>query len=373
MAELGVIESLADINPNVWNEWVGDYPFMRHEFLSALHDTGCASSRTGWQALFLGLWRNGKLAGAMPLYLKNHSRGEYVFDQQWAAAFERNNLPYYPKLLCSAPFTPVTGPRLLAKSDEDRRSLAQGAVELAAQLGVSSLHILFPQETDRLALQDLGFMLREGIQFHWHNAGYTNFEHFLAALNHDKRKKIRQERRRVHEAGISFLCLTGREISIKQLEFFYRCYTHTYEEHWSSPYLNLKFFRRLVETMPDNLLWIVAMRAESPVACAMNVIGKEVMYGRYWGTLEFVSGLHFETCYTQAVEYCIQHGLTIFEGGAQGIHKMSRGLLPTQTWSAHWIADPRFADAISKFLEEETVGVEHYLEELDMHTPFKKA
>lgn len=220
MPELRIIESLKDIDPGQWDSLVGDYPFLRHGFLSALHETGCASGNTGWQALYLGLWRDGKLSGAMPLYLKSHSRGEFVFDQQWAKAFERNGLPYYPKLLCSAPFTPVAGPRLLTHADEDRRILALGAVDLAAQLGVSSLHILFPNETDRVALSDLGFMLREGIQFHWHNAGYVDFEDFLAALNHDKRKKIRQERRRVQQAGISFLWLKGREINDSNLNSF---------------------------------------------------------------------------------------------------------------------------------------------------------
>lgn len=372
-SQLKIIQDLAEAGSSEWNALAGDCPFLRHEFLSALHGTGCASEKTGWRTLYLGLWRGGKLAGAMPLYLKSHSRGEYVFDQQWAEAFQRNGLPYYPKLLCAMPFTPVAGPRLLARTDGDRRMLAQGAVELAGRLGVSSLHILFPQETDRAILRELGFLLREGIQFHWHNAGYASFDDFLAALNHDKRKKIRQERRRVQEAGIAFAYLTGREINDSQLEFFYQCYANTYHEHWSSPYLNLDFFRRLVAAMPDNLLWIMALRGGHPIACAMNVIGQTVMYGRYWGSLEFVSGLHFETCYSQAIEYCIRHGLGVFEGGAQGIHKMSRGLLPTQTWSAHWIADSRFAEAIGQFLQEETLGIEHYLEELDGHTPFKKA
>ena len=370
--QLKIIESLAGLEPRQWNDLAEDYPFLRHEFLSALHETGCASPNTGWQALYLGLWRDGTLAGAMPLYLKNHSRGEFVFDQQWAAAFERHGLAYYPKLLCAAPFSPVAGPRLLAKTGEDKRLLALGAVKLAAQIGVSSLHILFPDETDQASLREAGFMLREGIQFHWHNHGYACFEDFLAALNHDKRKKIRQERRRVHEAGLSFLWLRGDEIDDSQLEFFYQCYANTYREHYSSPYLSLDFFRRIAQAMPDNLLWIMALRSGESVVCAMNVMSGNVLYGRYWGALEFVSGLHFETCYSQAIEYCIRHGLQVFEGGAQGVHKMSRGLLPTPTWSAHWIADARFAEAIGRFLIDETQGIEQYREELDGHTPFKK-
>jgi predicted N-acyltransferase len=340
--------------------------------LLALHETGCAVPKTGWQAVYLGLWRGAKLAGAMPLYLKHHSRGEFVFDQQWANAFQHNGLDYYPKLLCAAPFTPVTGPRLLAHNNADKLILAQGAVELATRLGVSSLHILFPNDTDKACLNEAGFMLREGIQFHWHNSGYASFDEFLNALNHDKRKKIRQERRRVHEAGITFRWLSGRDIDNRELEFFYQCYANTYTEHWSKPYLTLDFFRRIVAAMPDNLLWILAERENNPVACAMNVMSQEALFGRYWGTTEFISGLHFETCYGQAIEYCIQKGLKLFEGGAQGEHKMSRGLLPTPTWSAHWIADPRFAEAIQQFLADETRGVEEYREELDGHTPFKK-
>ena len=370
--ELKIIESLRDVAPQQWNHLAGDYPFLRHEFLSALHETGCASPSTGWQAVYLGLWRGGTLAGAMPLYLKNHSRGEFVFDQQWADAFQQHGLPYYPKLLCAAPFTPVTGPRLLARAAEDKRTLALGAVELAARLGVSSLHILFPDAADLDCLRGLGFMLREGIQFHWHNPGYASFEDFLGALNHDKRKKIRQERRRAAEAGISFLWLQGADIDERQLEFFYQCYANTYQAHWSKPYLSLAFFRRLLDTMPDHLLWIMAVRGAAPIACALNVVGAGSLYGRYWGTTEFVSGLHFETCYSQAIEYCIRHGLQVFEGGAQGEHKMSRGLLPTPTWSAHWIANPGFAEAIARFLAQETRSVEHYREELDGHTPFKK-
>ncbi|MFM8333370.1 MAG: GNAT family N-acetyltransferase, partial [Candidatus Methylumidiphilus sp.] len=370
--ELKLLNSLADVSRQQWNTLVGDYPFLRHEFLSALHDSGCASAQTGWKPLYLGLWRDGSLAGAMPLYLKTHSRGEFVFDQQWANAFEMHGVAYYPKLLCAAPFTPVSGPRLLAHNDADRRYLAQGAVDLAGRLGLSSLHILFPNEADRQVLQRMGFMLREGIQFHWRNTGYASFEAFLSELNHDKRKKIRQERRRAHEAGLSFRWLHGADISGQQLEFFHRCYVNTYQAHWSKPYLSLEFFRTLVQVMPKNLMWVMAVRGNDPVACAMNVIGGGTLYGRYWGATEFVSGLHFETCYSQAIEYCISQGLQVFEGGAQGMHKMARGLLPTPTWSAHWIADSRFAEAIARFLRDETSGIEHCLEELEHHTPFKK-
>jgi predicted N-acyltransferase len=373
MSKLKLVDTLAEIEPRQWNGLVNDYPFLSHEFLVAVQDTGCVTAGTGWEPLYLTLWHGKTLAGAMPLYLKSHSRGEFVFDHGWADAFERHGLSYYPKLVCAAPFTPATGPRLLANTDQDRRILAEGSIALARQLRVSSLHVLFPNATDLAVLCGLGFMLREGIQFHWHNAGYQSFDGFLSALNHDKRKKIRQERRRAHEAGLSFIWLKGGEIKDTQLEFFYQCYVNTYHEHWSSPYLNIDFFRQIAKAMPDKLLWIFAVRGGDPVACAMNVVGNDALFGRYWGTKEFVSGLHFETCYSQAVEYCIRNGIARFEGGAQGVHKMARGLLPTPTWSAHWIADSQFSDAIKQFLQDEKRGIEHYMEELNSHTPFKQA
>ena len=373
MTKIRLVDSLDEINPKQWNGLVGGYPFLRHEFLLALQETGCVSADTGWEPLYLTLWEGEFFVGAMPLYLKSHSRGEFVFDQGWADGFERNGLSYYPKLLSAAPFSPVTGPRLLAKNHQNRRILAESAIDLAVQLKVSSLHILFPNKTDLVVLNELGFMLREGIQFHWHNKGYESFDGFLFALNHDKRKKIRQERRRVHDAGVTFHWSRGDQMDDDLLEFFYECYVNTYHEHWSSPYLNLDFFKRIKKSMPDKLLWILAYRDNDPIACAMNMLGEDSLFGRYWGSNQFISGLHFETCYSQAVEYCIQHRIARFEGGAQGIHKMARGLLPTPTWSAHWVADSRFSDAIKRFLDEERSSIEHFREELANHTPFKNA
>ena len=373
MTKIRLVDSLDEINPKQWNGLVGGYPFLRHEFLMALQETGCVSADTGWEPLYLTLWEGEFFVGAMPLYLKSHSRGEFVFDQGWADGFERNGLSYYPKLLSAAPFSPVTGPRLLAKNHQNRRILAESAIDLAVQLKVSSLHILFPNKTDLAVLNELGFMLREGIQFHWHNKAYESFDGFLFALNHDKRKKIRQERRRAHDAGVTFHWLNGDQMDDDLLEFFYQCYVNTYHEHWSSPYLNLDFFKQIKKSMPDKLLWILAYRDNDPIACAMNMLGEDSLFGRYWGSNQFISGLHFETCYSQAVEYCIQHRIARFEGGAQGIHKMARGLLPTPTWSAHWIADPRFSDAIKRFLDEERSSIEHFREELVNHTPFKNA
>ena len=366
-----LIDDLGTLDPAAWDVLAAGTPFVAHAYLHGRQATGCAVRRTGWQPTCLVLRRAGELVGAMPLYVKSHSRGEYVFDQAWAEAFERHGLPYYPKLLCAVPFTPVGGPRLLAAAHEDRVLLARAAIEVARQSGVSSLHVLFPRDEDLRALREAGYMLREGVQFHWRNEGYASFDAFLGAMNHDKRKKIRQDRKKVEQAGIRFRHLRGADISADDLAFFYRCYAATYANHWSSPYLKPAFFEALRAAMPEALLLVMAERQGEPVACALNVAAGDTLYGRYWGCLDFVSGLHFETCYLQAITYCIAHGITHFEGGAQGVHKMSRGLLPVPTWSAHWVADERFAAAIADFLDRETLGMNRYLDELESHTPFK--
>lgn len=369
--KIEVVDTLDGVDPAAWNALAQGNPFVSHEFLHAMHATGCAVRRSGWLPQYLLLRHEGELAGAMPLYLKTHSRGEYVFDHAWAEAFERHGIKYYPKLLSAVPFTPVAGPRLMARNAADRELLAQAAIELSRQLGVSSLHVLFPEPDDVLALRAAGYLLREGVQFHWRNQDYATFDAFLGSMNHDKRKKVRQDRRRVTDAGVTFRHLRGAQIGESDLAFFYLCYASTYESHWSSPYLNPAFFQSVLSSLPDTMLLILAERDGEPVACALNIIGEGTMYGRYWGCTEFVSGLHFETCYLQSIEYCIAHGIGKFEGGAQGEHKMSRGLLPTPTWSAHWIADERFAEAIADFLERETAGMGRYLDELESHTPFK--
>jgi len=369
---LAVATSLSQIDPSEWNALADDQPFVRHEFLSALHETGCASPDTGWTPYYLVLRDDTRLIGGVPLYLKTHSRGEYVFDYAWADAFERNGLRYYPKLLSAIPFTPVSGPRLLARQADHRLALAQGLVALARGLKVSSLHVLFPAQDDLHALREAGYMVREGVQFHWRNAGYANLDEFLAAMNHDKRKKIRQDRKKVQTAGIEYRWLHGAQIDAASLAFFYRCYRHTYFAHGNAPYLSADFFERLHREMPDAMVLIVASQGGQPIAAALNIRSGDTLYGRYWGALEFVSGLHFETCYLQSIEYCIAHGLANFEGGAQGEHKMARGLLPTSTWSAHWVADDRFAAAIEDFLERETQAVDGYLGELQAHSPFRR-
>ena len=368
-----VLDSLASIPASEWDALAGKNPLLSHAFLHALHESGCASAETGWAPCHVTLWRDSRLAAAMPLYLKSHSYGEYVFDWAWADAYQRHGLRYYPKLLNAVPFTPVTGPRLLASNDADRRVLVDAALKFARDTGVSSLHCLFPAGPEVAAFESAGLMLRASVQFHWRNEGFSDFDGFLARMNHDKRKKIRQERRKVRDAGIEFRWLRGREATQADWQFFVECYNRTYQAHHSSPYLNLDFFLRLAQTMPDRLLLILGYRDGLPVASAFNIIGDDTLYGRYWGTKEFHSGLHFETCYYQAIEFCIAEKMDYFEGGAQGEHKLARGLLPQRTGSAHWLAHPEFAEAVTRFLRKEASGIEHYVDELSEHSPFKPA
>ena len=368
---LEVVETLSGVAPDEWNLLAGDDPFLRHEFLAALHETGCATEASGWTPQFILLREQGRLAGAMPLYLKAHSYGEYVFDWAWADAYQRHGLHYYPKLLSAIPFTPVTGRRVLAETGGQRDQLIAAALDLARRLRASSLHCLFPtrDEAERMARQ--GMMLRHGVQFHWTNQGYASFDEFLAGMSHDKRKKIKQERRKVREAGIEFEWLEGPAIRDEHWAFFARCYRQTYREHHSTPYLNLDFFQRIGAALPGNTLLAVARRAGVPVAASLNIRNQRSLYGRYWGALEFHPALHFEACYYQGIEYCIARGLQTFEGGAQGEHKIARGLLPVETCSTHWLAHPEFATAVEQFLARETHGMAHYVDELNERTPFK--
>ena len=343
---------------------------MRHEFLTALIDTGCAAARSGWLPQFLLLSRGGKLEAAMPLFVKNHSYGEYVFDWAWAEAHERHGIDYYPKLVCAVPFTPVRGPRLLAANDRARRTLVRAALDLAKE--TSSLHVLFARDEDAAVLADEGFLMRRTVQFHWTNDGYESFDDFLARLSHARRKNIRQERRRVQEAGVTLRRLDGPEITRKHWEFFNRCYRTTYAAHHSSPYLSLEFFLRLGTTQPEHVAMVLAERDGKAIASALFLRDQGSLYGRYWGAVEHVPLLHFECCYYQAIEYAIAHRLKIFEGGAQGEHKIFRGLLPVESLSAHWLAHPKFARAIENFLQREGAGITRYVNELAEHSPFKE-
>jgi predicted N-acyltransferase len=367
LESISVIDSLAGVDAAEWNALAGRQPFVRHEFLSALIDTGCASPRTGWAPQFILVRRAGALVAAMPLFAKSHSYGEYVFDWAWAEAHERHGIEYYPKLLSAVPFTPVRGPRLLG-SEKD--TLLEAALQLARD--TSSLHVLFPAEDEIAHLAARGMLIRRTVQFHWRNAAYADFEDFLRHMTQPRRKKIRQERRRVQDAKIKCHWLEGRAIERKHWEFFNRCYRRTYAEHRSTPYLSLDFFLRIGAALPENLLLVVAEREGRPIASSLFFSDQNCLYGRYWGALEPVPLLHFECCYYQPIEYAIARGLQTFEGGAQGEHKLWRGLLPVEAPSAHWLAHPAFARAVEDFLEREGAGIARYVDELCEHSPFKR-
>ena len=374
--QIEVVESLSHIPADEWDALVAaahGNVFLSHAYLHALHTTGCASGRTGWTPRYL-LARdaNAALVGALPMYVKTHSYGEYVFDWAWAEAFQRAGGDYYPKLLCAVPFTPCTGPRVLAADDETRLALMRAAMSFAQQTQVSSLHVLFPPEDEALLWQSIGMMLRQGVQFHWENRDFADFSAMLAAMTHDKRKRIRQDRRYVTEAGVRWRVSRGREITEPDWNFFYRCYEHTYRLHGSTPYLSRKFFLGLGAECADAALMFIGEHDGSAVCASLCVASGESVYGRYWGTLEPLKSLHFEACYYQPIAWCIEHGFKRFEGGAQGAHKLARGLLPTATHSAHWLANSGFADAVKKFLTRETAGVAHTLDELAESSPFRQ-
>lgn len=365
-------KTLADVPADQWNALAGDHPTARHEYLNGLEITGCVGPGTGWYPHHLLLYRNGALAGAMPLYLKSHSRGEFVFDHAWAHAFQRHGMPYYPKLLCAIPFTPVPGPRLLAHTDADRLKLLQAAIAITDSNQVSSLHILFPHDADLKTLASQELMIRTNVQFHWSNQGYTTMDNFLDDMNQKNRKKLRQSRRKLTDEGVRFGWFEGNDIDDDTLDFFYQCYHQTYIEHGNLPYLKPDFFYQLRDSLPDSMMIVVARQGEHAIASALNLRSANHLYGRYWGCTQFVSGLHFETCYMQGIEYCIARGLETFEGGAQGEHKLARGLLPVQTHSAHWVRDPVYAQAIDDFLKREYDAVSEYVDDLESHSPFRK-
>jgi uncharacterized protein len=377
--ELKVLDDLATVPATDWDGLTGGNPTLRHAFLQSMIEAGCTDAESGWLPQFLTLWRptdngDGKqtLCGAVPLYVKGHSYGEYVFDWAWADAYNRHGLDYYPKLLAAVPFTPCSGARLMARTAADRKLLVDGLLNLARQSDVSSLHVLFAGDEEHRMLIGAGMMARTAVQFHWNNANYENFDQFLATLSHDKRKKVKQERRRVVDAGIRFRRLTGADITEADWDFFARCYQRTYREHLSTPYLNREFFGLIGERMAENVLLIIAEHNGHPIASALNLFNQQTLYGRYWGTQEFHSGLHFETCYYQALEFCIDHDIQVFEGGAQGEHKLARGFLPVKCHSAHWLKHTQFARAVEDFLERETGGIDNYVNELEGSSPYRK-
>lgn len=371
------------LDPEAWNALLATQasptPFMRMEYLLAMHGSGSAVPETGWAPQFVTLESDAGLHAACALYLKSHSYGEYVFDWSWADAYQRHGLRYYPKLLGAVPFTPVPGARLLAQSSLWRTRLVDAVGRFAHEAKLSSAHLLFTDEADTAALRDAGWLVRHGVQFHWTQDAASpsaDFTGLLSRLQREKRKKIQQERRKVADAGLVFSVHEGAAISRQLWDFFYRCYTLTYKAHHSTPYLTRDFFSRMASSMPQNWLMFVARRggdADEPIAASLVAIDPVLRsaWGRYWGSTEYVPCLHFEACYYQPLAWCLANGYQRFEGGAQGEHKMARGLLPVQTSSAHWLGDARFASAVADFLASEGQGIEQYVDELRERNPFK--
>ena len=450
-----VLASPLEVDATVWNALLAlqshPTPFMRHEYLAALHESESAVPHTGWTPRFMTLWEGDLLVAACPLYLKSHSYGEYVFDWAWASAYEQHGVPYYPKAVVAVPFTPVPGTRLMARDAAARQGLVQALCQWCEDEGISSLHVLFASDDDVLTGAREGLMLRHTVQFHWKNVAptlgtdvsslppegalaalgrpgggsgaaptlgtggfllptesvlaaveshcdsgsaaagtlaYRDFDDFLAHLTQEKRKKFRQERRRVAEAGVIFRWALGADITADDWNFFYRCYERTYLEHGNPPYLTRAFFQQMADRMPEHWLLFIAEREGRPIASSLIAISAQpssargqyhskyagcTAYGRYWGALERVDCLHFEACYYQPLAWCIAHGVQRFEGGAQGEHKMARALLPVPATSMHWLAHPAFADAVDRFLAREGAGVEQYLDHLQARSPFRAA
>ncbi|TDJ22269.1 MAG: N-acetyltransferase [Gammaproteobacteria bacterium] len=373
-----VVQQIDQIDAADWDRCAGpENPFTRHAFLAALEASGSVSASTGWQPFHLAL--NGdadEMIGAVPLYLKGHSQGEYVFDHAWADAWHRAGGSYYPKLQCSVPFTPATGSRLLTppgpKRDETEAQLVSGCVQLAEQLEVSSLHFTFLPERQWQNLGKLGLLRRMDQQFHWRNRGYGSFDEFLGELSSKKRKNLRRERREALSPGIEVEWLTGSDLQEHHWDAFYRFYLDTGDRKWGRPYLTRSFFSLISETMADQVLLIMCRREGRYIAGALNFIGADTLFGRNWGCIEDHRFLHFEICYYQAIDFAITHGLDWVEAGAQGGHKVARGYGPRATYSAHWIRDAGLRDAIERYLEDERDYVRQDIEYTEAHTPFRK-
>jgi predicted N-acyltransferase len=373
------LHSIADIDATVWNSLAGArQPFLQHEFLAALEQSGCAAPRTGWTPRHLVLEdARGHAVGAMPLYRKSHSRGEFVFDFSWANAYAQHGLPYYPKLLTAVPFTPVRGPRLLVQPGPEAAlvtdALIRAATAHARSEGLSSWHVLFPEESNLSTLVAAGLIERRDCQFHWFNQGYDSFDAFLSTFTAEKRKKAKRERRRVAEAGIDFDTRLGGDMDAALWKAVYAFYADTFHRHGHDPYLNLDFFKRIAAALPDRLMLKIARQAGDPIAVAIFFIGSDALYGRYWGAGGNYHSLHFETCYYQGIEFCIEKGLQRFEPGTQGEHKVPRGFVPTLMGSAHDIVDPRFSSAIRDYAAREARGVDHYAAAVNEHVPYHRA
>jgi predicted N-acyltransferase len=371
-----LLNRVSELPAEEWNALAGDYPFLRHEFLAAIEDSGCATARSGWNPRHLVLTDRRGLAAAAPMYQKNHSWGEFVFDFAWARAAEQSGIAYYPKLVCAVPFTPATGPRLLCRADlpaaQLRLELLQAMRAHLDSVQLSSVHALFIDAPGRSACEQDGWLLRRDCHFQWHNRGYRDFEDFLDGFSADKRKKARRERRRVLEQGIEFRTLRGDELSEALLERIYRLHEVTFLRHGHTPYLNRAFFHRIARSLADSFFVKLAMRHGEAVAVAVFFRSAATLYGRYWGADADYHSLHFETCYYQGIDYCIANGLSDFEPGTQGEHKIARGFEPALTWSAHWIANLPLRRAIAAYLAREGEAIDAYASEADAHAPFRK-
>ena len=366
--------SISDIGDD-WNSVAGDaYPFLRYEFLHAAEETGCVSPEHGWTPRHLTVEDGGVLRAAMPLYEKSHSWGEFVFDWAWANAYEQAGLSYYPKLVSAVPFTPAPSSRFLLRDPDDKEAAAgllQAAVMLAEDTDCSSLHFLFPSDADLPHLKDAGLLIRKDCQFHWRNNDYRDFDDFLGTFTSVKRKKARRDRRRVMEKGIRFRRIRGKDLDDATWAVVYRLISRTFMMRGSVPYFSEAFFRTISDMNPDDILVILAEYESAPIAAAVFFESATTLYGRYWGSDGHFDSLHFETCYYQGIDYCIETGKQVFEPGTQGEHKISRGFSPITTWSAHWLAHPEFSNAIEAYLDEEERHVSRYIDAVDAHTPYK--
>ena len=377
--EAHILSSITQVDADAWDRCAGpDNPFVGHAFLAVLEESGSSTGETGWQPRHIVLKTpQGAVLGAVPMYLKNHSYGEYVFDHGWADAFERAGGRYYPKLQVSVPFTPVTGPRLLAPpgpgAEAVRTALLSTCVGVCDQIGVSSVHITFPTEDEFDLMGEAGLLQRTGIQFHWLNEGYESFDDFLASLASRKRKQIRKERQAVADSGLSIAALTGSEIEERHWDAFFDFYQTTGSRKWGVPYLTREFFSLLGERMADAVVLVMVEREGRPIAGALNLAGSDALYGRNWGCVEEHRFLHFEACYYRAIDYAIARGLKRVEAGAQGPHKLARGYLPVPTYSAHWVANESLRDAVAHYLEHETREIDREITVLERHGPFRQS
>ncbi|MEY3838508.1 MAG: hypothetical protein RLZ90_307 [Pseudomonadota bacterium] len=371
MARLEFQSSFKNINQKEWNDLTKSNPFLRLEFFQSLEASKSIGEGTGWQPFPAIVIDQGSLVGASPIFLKEHSYGEYVFDWSWAEAYQKYGKNYYPKIASCIPFTPATGPRIFGLDLSIKKNIVVQIEELAYENKMSSSHILFCNESEKDIFGDPKWMLREGVQFKWFNKNYNNFAEFLSQLSHDKRKKIKQERKKIHDLGLKIKKIKGPEISESDLDFFYACYCNTYQDHHSHPYLTRIFFSLIKESMPESLLLILAYEGDLPIAASFFIYDDKNLYGRYWGSKSFYPGLHFELSYYQGQEFCIENRIVSFEGGAQGEHKLARGFEPFNTFSFHRIFDEKFELAIKDFLRREKTGIDQYTNELNERAPYK--